>query len=90
MTCIVIHITNVDKCVELIIGEFSKETIHFTRFINYIDLINHIKKDNLEIKDIILEAIIMNPRGANTFVFTGFNDALTADIITSFEKNKKF
>jgi GTPase SAR1 family protein len=78
----------VDKCLELVINEFTKQTINFTRFCNYIDFFSDIQKLDLEIIDVVLESIISNPRGSNTFNFTGFNETLTNDLIETFERIK--
>ena len=75
-----------DRILELVIKEFSEHAIPVSK-LSYIKLFENIGNLKTEIIDLILEAIMSNPKGSETFIFDN-NAGFARDIIKILEKFK--
>lgn len=81
-----------DRVVELVINEFSEHPVPIMK-LNYINLFENIGNLKTEIIDIVIDSLMSNPRGTNTFIFnsitnTNPNQAFYQDIIRQIDKIK--
>lgn len=62
-----------DRILDLVITEFSENQIPLSK-LSYIELFENIVDLKQEIVDLVIDAIILNPRGTNTFYFVESNE----------------
>jgi GTPase SAR1 family protein len=75
-----------DRILELVINEYSMNLVPVSK-LSYIELFENIGNLKVEIIDLILDSLLSNPKGTNTFVFdNGFGPGFGQKIIKLFEK----
>ena len=79
----------IDRILELIIVEYSEHSVALSK-LSYIELFENIGNLKAEVIDLVLDALITNPRGINTFIFDNARNNLSNQQIIKLIDKVKF
>lgn len=77
----------IDRILELVVKEFSEHTVSISK-LSYIELFENIGNLKTEVLDVIIDSLLSNPRGTNTFVFDIPSPTFFQTIIRQIDKVK--
>lgn len=77
-----------DRILELVITEYSEHIVPISK-LSYIDLFENIGMFKIEVFDLLLDGMMSNPRGTNTFAFDNYGPGFSQKVIKILDKVKQ-